>query len=379
MYDPLIVDTFARVHSQLAPEALPAGPPIRALKDIASSTLPPSALNSSRLEEIAAGADETSTLYELARALASYAHVAETVDVIAKHMRRLMPSALCVFYLYDNAWDELESKHAVGDSASLVRGLRIPLGQRLSGWVAANRQTIINSDPVLDLGDIARSATPRLRSCISTPLLSQGQLVGVLTLYSSLVDAFTEDHRRLIEIVAKQVSQTLKHAAELDTSIRRDSLTGLPNISELEQLVETGAQQPSPAPGLALLFIEVVDLERINTVHSRSAGDEVLRHVVRQARSGLRAADILSRNDSDAFVAVLHATDMETATTIANRVRRNIYEHPVTIHGGVTLTVDTTVTCVSAPEDGNSLSALTSVAQLRIVAAHERHESGSIH
>ena len=29
------------------------------------------------------------------------------------------------------------------------------MGQRLSGWVAANRQTILNSDPMLDLGEIA--------------------------------------------------------------------------------------------------------------------------------------------------------------------------------------------------------------------------------
>ena len=57
--------------------------------------------------------------------------------------------------------------HASGEHAELVNGLRIPLGQRLTGWVGANRQTILNSDPVLDLGDMARSLNP------STPELSQ--------------------------------------------------------------------------------------------------------------------------------------------------------------------------------------------------------------
>ena len=210
-------------------------------------------------------------------------------------------------------------------------------------------------------------------------MISETQLVGVLTLYSSLADAFTEDHRRIIEVVAKQVAHTLKRAAEFDTRIRRDSLTGLPNLSQLTQLVDTEAQHRSPAPGLTLLFIDVADLKQINTLHGRNAGDEVLGHVVRQARSGLRAADILTRSDSDEFVAVLHATDMETATTIASRVRRNIHEHPLTIRGGLTLTVDTTVTCVSAPQDGDSLRALTAAARVRIVAAHEKPDSGSIH
>jgi diguanylate cyclase (GGDEF)-like protein/putative nucleotidyltransferase with HDIG domain len=379
MYDPLIVDTFARVHGQIAPDALTAGPPMGGLKEITGSAqlLPP--INPSTLEDIAAGAEEMSTLYELARALGAQAGVTDTCDVIAKHLRRLIPSTLCVFYLYDDGSDELESKHSVGDSASLVWGLRIPLGQRLSGWVAANRQTILNSDPVLDLGDVARSASTRLRSCISTPMVSEAQLVGVLTLYSSFVDAFTEDHRRIIEVVAKQIAHTLKRATEFEPRIRRDSLTGLPHLSQLEQLVDTGAQHGSPAPGLTLLFIDVVDLKQINTVHGLGAADEVLRHVVRQARSCLRAADILTRNDSDQFVAVLHATDIETATAVGSRVRHSIHERPVRLRGGFTLTVDTTVTCVSAPQDGDSLSALTTAAQVRIVAAHQKHESGSIH
>ena len=43
-------------------------------------------------------------------------------------------------------------------------GMKVSLGQRLSGWVAANRQTISNSDPMLDLGDVARSPAVTLLS-----------------------------------------------------------------------------------------------------------------------------------------------------------------------------------------------------------------------
>ena len=86
------------------------------------------------------------TLFELAHALAGQVSLADAGDVIAKHLRRLVPSALCVFYLYDQGIDVLEAKHAVGDGAGAVRGMRVQLGKRLSGWVAANRQTILNSD-----------------------------------------------------------------------------------------------------------------------------------------------------------------------------------------------------------------------------------------
>jgi diguanylate cyclase (GGDEF)-like protein len=337
-------------------------------------------VNASGLEDIAAGSDEMLTLYELARSLGSQVNVADAGDVIAKHLRRLIPSALCVFFLYDDATDELESRHAVGDGASLAWALRIPLGQRLSGWVAANRQTILNSDPILDLGEIARSMTPRLRSCLSTPLITDGQLVGVLSLYSALQDAFTEDHRRIVEVAAKQIAQTLKRAAALDSSVQHDPLTGLPDISQLEQLLENGAKKPVTAPSeLALLFIDVTTLKGINTSHGRVVADEAVRHVVRQARSGLRVSDVLFRSKSDEFVAVLNATDDETAATIAATIRQNIQGFPIAIRGGMQLTVQVSVTCVRVPQDGQSLMALTTAARSRTMADNQLHGGGSIH
>ena len=183
--------------------------------------------------------------------------------MIAKHLRRLIPFAQSVLFILDPATDELEAKHATGDASSVVKGLRIPLGRRLSGWVGANRQTIVNSDPTLDLGDVARTINPRLRSCLSTPLTSEAQLIGVLTLYSESIDGFNEDHRRVIEVVARQISHTLKCAAEFDNTTRLDSITGLPNLHQLEQLLQsTGSDGLSVASELTLVFIDVARPQR---------------------------------------------------------------------------------------------------------------------
>ena len=170
------------------------------------------------------------TVYELARALAGQVSLSDAGDVIAKHLRRLIPSSLCVFYIYDRASDELEARHVVGDGASLVRGLRISLGQQLSGWVAANRQTISNSDASLDLGDVVRSPFAKLKSCLSTSLLFEEQLIGVLSLYSDKVTGFNDDHKRIIEAVSRQIAHTFKSVAEFDGTSRRDTLTGLQNL-----------------------------------------------------------------------------------------------------------------------------------------------------
>ena len=230
-----------------------------------------------------------------------------------------MPFSLLVLYVYDPETDDLEARHAVGETAPLVKGMRISIGQRLSGWVGANRQTIMNSDPVLDLGEMARTVTPRLRNCLSSPLILDGELVGVLTLYSAGRDNFNEDHRRILEVVAHQTGQTFKRDVEGDVPVGRDLLALLPNISQLETLTGTSNQYSTADSNLTLMMIDVVGLEQINIEHGRAAGDEVLRHVARIVRFEIHAPDILFRYRGDEFVALLHSIDAEVRKRFVGR------------------------------------------------------------
>src|SRR5207244_7850945 len=148
MYDPLIVDTFTKAHTSITvDESTSVGPPPQVLAEIVTARKTTAVqVTTPVLDEIAASADEMLTLYELARSLAGQVSVVDAGDVIANHLRRLIPASLCVFYLYDERAADIQARHVVGDGANMVRGMRIPIGQRLSGWVAAHRQTICNSD-----------------------------------------------------------------------------------------------------------------------------------------------------------------------------------------------------------------------------------------
>jgi GAF domain-containing protein len=222
MYDPLIVDTFAQVYREIAPEPVPVGDTRRALEEITSSTAQPgSVVLSSRTANTTTSADEMLTLFESAHALAGHASVSDSCDAIAKHVHQLIPSALCVFYSYDAATDELEARHATGECGTEIKGMRIDLGHRLSGWVAANRRTIANSDPVLDLGEIARTLAPPLLSSLSTPLLFNDELVGVLTLYSRVSEAFGEDQRSVLDAIAPDIAYSFKRARDLEKDSKR--------------------------------------------------------------------------------------------------------------------------------------------------------------
>jgi putative nucleotidyltransferase with HDIG domain len=224
MYDPLIVDTFTRVYQDIAP-ATPTNVPREVLSEITSATQASAATGTGvdpRGEK--ANALETLMMYEMARELAEPLSPSEAGEVVLKHVRRVVPFAQAVLFLYDTASDEIVARQALGDISSALAGLRMALGQRLSGWVGANRQMILNSDPVLDLGEAARTSGLRLRSCLGAPLISDGQLVGVLTLYSEAPNGFTDEDRRIIEGVALQVADPFKRAVEFENE--RNTATG---------------------------------------------------------------------------------------------------------------------------------------------------------
>ena len=109
----------------------------------------------------------------------------------------------------------LSAVEAFGPAASALRGRTMRVGDRRTGWVAATRQVIINSDAALDLGERLSPEAPVLHSCLSVPLLAGGDLVGVLTLYASEREAFSEDHGRLLQTAAPHI------ATGIDAATRR--------------------------------------------------------------------------------------------------------------------------------------------------------------
>jgi diguanylate cyclase (GGDEF)-like protein len=243
-------------------------------------------------------------------------------------------------------------------------GLRISRGQRLSGWVAANKQTIVNSDPVLDLGEAARSMRPRLRSCLSTPLLVDSDLIGVLTLYSPQLDAFTEDHGRVIEAVAKQASPTLRQTISVKPGRRfgaADRLAGLPNKQQLRRFIQAEISVEGARSPLSLILVS------LQSVLGDSDSDgAALSRVTDAIRSGLREGDILFRCGENELVVLLTQTDADAAlgslASIAAQISDSLRAFPKfhkTLQG-------VSLGCASAPRDGLNADDLLDGARRRI-------------
>lgn len=322
MYDPLIVDMFIALHDRIALPTPEPQPPFAAINSISAAPRQ-SRIQAPSLEEISASSEEMLTLFELARSLSAPMELSDVCDLVAKHLRRLVPCVLCAFYAYDEGADELVVVHAVGEHSGLLSEMRLGLGQRLSGWVAANRQTIRNSDATLDLGEAWRSFPDRPRSCLSTPLINGTSLVGVLTLYATRQNAFSEEHQRIIEIVAVQVSKIVSTAIAQSTTRLlhlRDHVTGLPNLEQVLQAVGPGGLSDLAAP-TSLLLVAAADFSDFAKGRTDADVQRTVESLVRLTRQSLRAGDLLFRPQKDELCALLLQTDPDTSEAIAKRLK----------------------------------------------------------
>lgn len=368
MYDPLIVDTFVKLHADGGFRTSMASTE-SSFAAITGSGIPTNLVLPNRangLEDITASGEEMLALFELARGLNNRMGLSDAGDVIVKHLRRILPASLSVFYLYDVDTDELVSTYASGEHTDLVAGLRIPLGQRLTGWVGANRQTIRNSDPVLDLGEGGRLVTPRPKSCLSTPLMVGDSLVGVLSLYASGREAFSDDHQRIIEAIARQVATVVQQALTFDRSKHSaftDQLAALPDHEQLEVLSRSQSLVTN-AP-MALIYIVVGGLKEINAHFGHEAGNEILNHIVACTRRQIRPADVLFRYEGDQFLILQFQTDKLLATAMADRI--SLAVETESVGGRARGKVRVALGVAAMPDDGQSVDALIKSAK-RIVA-----------
>jgi putative nucleotidyltransferase with HDIG domain len=201
MYDPRVIDAFFELHADQTSQGLlrTSDDPAVANPTAAPATpaMPDAGEDSSRLH--------LALFYDLGRALGEPLSLAHIGDTLWAHLEEHVPASAFVFFRYDEALDSLVPCYRGGE-ITIGADARVPLGERLSGWVAANRKAALNSDARLDVDSDLREQTS-LRSALSVPVCTGDRCVGVLTFYSSQADGFTERHRRVAEAAGYVAAQ----------------------------------------------------------------------------------------------------------------------------------------------------------------------------
>jgi GAF domain-containing protein len=213
MYDPDVVDTFIAVYRTIGVETPGAAHQSEVLKRISDSQsesrLGPEV---SQAAQAVASSSDVLAFVSLSRLARGEATVSDVLSLSSSLIRDVVPGATGAWYLPNPTNDALTVVDAFGPAAEALIGASVGFGERLTGWVAATRQPVIDSDAALDLDGSFGSGSPDLERCTSVPLLLGTSLVGVMSVYSPQ-GGCDQNRGRLLEMIAPHVASAL-HAAK---------------------------------------------------------------------------------------------------------------------------------------------------------------------
>lgn len=189
MYDPWVVDGFLALLDSLEESDIADQ---RELKEKPR----PLQVSPAQLDVISATQAEEREFNELRRDLPRAASVSAAAEALFRHVRRVVPAACMALYVQKPDTNEITVAACSGVGSVALEGSTIAIGDRISGWALAHRQTVVNSDATLDLGPVSKTFSVPLRYAIAVPIVD-GPVVGVLTAYGS--EPFEKDHRRMLE------------------------------------------------------------------------------------------------------------------------------------------------------------------------------------
>jgi signal transduction histidine kinase len=167
-----------------------------------------------RLAHLREKARQLEALITTGQSLVSKLEQQELFDTLTKDGRVMMPAYACALYLYDNSSATIRFASLACDAALDLPKGDLPVDSCLvAAAIHTGRQVAFNnihSPEFSELVDIPRDE--RLRSLLATPVLYEGEVLGVLAVITDRIHRFDNDEKRLCAALASLGAVALQNA-----------------------------------------------------------------------------------------------------------------------------------------------------------------------
>ena len=198
----------------------------------------------------------------------------ETLDLdrllanVAEIIKEVIPYELFAILLYNERSRSLRMRYSIGHRDEIAKNLNIGLGEGITGSTASTRQSIL-------VGDVRKdgrylNALDAVRAELTAPMLVRGKLVGVIDLQSTRLNAFAEQDRTLLTLIASRIATAIDNA-RLHRRVERQNRTlrvlahlsqEFSSILELDELLTKIASTVHALLNFDAFSIFLVDAER---------------------------------------------------------------------------------------------------------------------
>jgi len=145
-----------------------------------------------------------------------------TLRRVAELVRKVIDYEIFGILLLNEKTQELYFRFSVGHAREVAERIRIKVGEGVTGGAAGKAEAVLVDDVTLDPRYI--SAVPGVRSELAIPLIIKNRVIGVLDIESPQPGHFTEEHKRLLTLIASRMAVGIENA-RLYTRMTRQTKT----------------------------------------------------------------------------------------------------------------------------------------------------------
>jgi phosphoserine phosphatase RsbU/P len=149
-------------------------------------------------------------LLEVSTATAETLDLDKLLSSVAEIVKDVIPHDLFAILLYNERTRTLRMRYSIGHREEVANKLLIGPGEGITGAAAASRQPVLVKDVRTDPRYL--NALDAVRAELSVPMLVRGKLVGVIDLQSTRLNAFSEQDRALLALIASRVGVAIDNA-----------------------------------------------------------------------------------------------------------------------------------------------------------------------
>ncbi len=211
---------------------------------------------------------------------------------------------------------------------------------------------------IKDLNSIASSAVKTLEELRQVVLAKISSIKKALetkrkqeeVINRELDRRFRRLQRDLVHI-NQEIHRVQSRERLLEQQVLIDPLTGALNRRAYEQRIQEEWQRfKRYGHVFSLIVLDLDHFKKINDEYGHSAGDLVLKEVVRRIKKNVRESDLVFRYGGEEFVVLLPGTELKGAIEVGSKIRSLIHNTKflykgnvikLTISAGVTQTFDT--------------------------------------
>ena len=322
--------------------------------------------------------DHLRVFHDVARALTSSLELEEILGAIMDKMAQFFGPERWSMLMVDDKSSELYYAIAVGENAESLKGLRVPLGEGVAGWVASTGNPLVVPDVALDPHWSAfanKHPDLKIKSIACVPVRSGNKTLGVIQLLNSKLDLLSEYSISFLRILCDYAAIAIQNARSM-TLIQEltitDDVTGLFNARHLYTMLD---EQVALGQVFSLMFVDLDRFKAVNDTHGHLIGSRLLAEIGGLLKRCLGPNNAAFRYGGDEFVALLPGMGKSAAAGTTMALREDLRSARFLEGAGLSLSVSGSFGLATYPEDGNTVATILRAADTMMYEAKVTRDS----